>query len=576
MSSRSTIARLRRTRTRHRPTAVVVGAAVLALTLLTAACGGSTSPSGAGSATGGSDPKPSPTAAVSSAATGAAVTPTQGGSLTFAVANDPINLNPSAIGSGNDTLYVTRQLFDSLTEQDPRTGEVVPWLAQQFSASDDARTFTFTLRPGVTFSDGTPLTAQSVKATFDDIAANGANAGAAAPFLAGYQGTEVTGDLTFTVTFSQPNGGFLQAVSTVALAPVAAATLAVPYDQRGSGAALVGTGPFTLDHYTKDSEVVLQRRDAYAWGPQTREHPGAAYLDRVVFRIVPESGVRIGSLDSGQVQVIGGVAPQDIDGLAGKGHSVVERPNPGIAFGLSANIERPLVQDVRVRQALAKAINATDVRDAALNEHFAVATSPLAANTPGWTDLSGELTSDPAAAAALLDEAGWVPGADGVREKDGQRLHLVIAYITNFGPNQTALELIQQQLADVGVETELWTGTVPEYRSALQDGRADLAWGNLSRADGDVLRVQFATQGSNWFKLDDPDLQAALTAQQASADPATRAAAQQTAQRILVEKGYQIPVHELTTVLGTQPSVHGVTLGADSRLSQLTDAFVAG
>ncbi len=105
-------------------------------------------------------------------------------------------------------------------------------------------------------------------------------------------------DRTFTVSFGAPNGPFLQATSSVALAPVAAATLAVPFAQRGTGAELVGTGPFTLDHYTKNTEAVLTKRADYGWGPGDRAH--RAYLDRVVFKIVPESGVRTGSLDSGR------------------------------------------------------------------------------------------------------------------------------------------------------------------------------------------------------------------------------------------------------------------------------------
>jgi len=511
------------------------------------------------------------------AATGSSTTdaaPVQGGSLTFAVANDPISLNPSSTGSGNDTLYVTRQLFDSLTEQDPATGDVIPWLAESFKASDDATSFDFTLRPGVTFSDGTPLTAESVKATFDDITAAGAKAASAIVYFTGYQETKVTGDLTFTVKFSQPNGSFLQATSAIALAPVAAGTLAIPYDDRASGTGVIGTGPFTLDHYTKNNEVVLKKRAGYTWGPADRTNTGEAHLDQVVFKIVPESGVRTGSLQSGQVQVIGGVAPQDIAGLKSSGFGLVVRPNPGVTFGLTANESRPLVADLAVRQAIAHAVNATDVRDTALNEYFNVATSALAANTPGWADQSASISFDPEKAKSLLDAAGWVVGADGIRVKDGVPLHLLTAYISNFGPNQTALELIQQQLKDVGIDIELWTGTVPDLLAGQQEGKFDLIWGNISRADGDILRTTFSVAASDYYKIKDPQLEAALVGQQSTADPAKRKQFLATAQQILVEKAYQIPVHELTTVLGTAQNVHGIVLGADSRLSQLTDAYL--
>ena len=100
--------------------------------------------------------------------------PVDGGDLVFAIANDPISLNPSGTGSGNDTWYVTRQIVDSLLYQDPETSELEPWLAESYTANADATVFTFELRDDVTFSDGTAFTAESVKATFDDIIAAGA------------------------------------------------------------------------------------------------------------------------------------------------------------------------------------------------------------------------------------------------------------------------------------------------------------------------------------------------------------------------------------------------------------------
>ncbi|HEY5877993.1 MAG TPA: ABC transporter substrate-binding protein, partial [Nakamurella sp.] len=209
----------------------------------------------------------------------------------------------------------------------------------------------------------------------------------------------------------------------MALAPVAAATLAVPFAQRGTGPELVGTGPFALDHYTKNTEVVQDRRADYAWGPDGAQNTGAAYLDQVVFKIVPESSVRTGSLESGQVQVIGGVAPQDIATLSDAGHPLVVRANPGLAFGLSPVLTRPIVAVDDVRRAIALAVDPTDVRDVALNDSFAVATSSLAHNTPGFADQSSSIAFDPDQAAALLDGAGWTVGADGIREKDGQQLH---------------------------------------------------------------------------------------------------------------------------------------------------------
>jgi len=165
---------------RTRP-ALAVLALTTALTLSLTACG---TESGANAAAQGSG-------------SGA---PVDGGDLTFAIANDPISLNPSGTGSGNDTFYVTRQLVDSLIWQDPKDGSLKPWLATKWSANADATVFTFTLRDGVTFSDGSPFTATSVKDTFDDAVKAGALSQAAS-LLAGYKESKVTGKHTLEAPY---------------------------------------------------------------------------------------------------------------------------------------------------------------------------------------------------------------------------------------------------------------------------------------------------------------------------------------------------------------------------------------
>ncbi|ANJ25794.1 ABC transporter substrate-binding protein [Agromyces aureus] len=495
-----------------------------------------------------------------------------GGSLAFAIANDPVSLNPSGTGSGNDTLYVTRQLVDSLLYQNPETGRLEPWLASDWSGNDDATVFTFTLRDDVTFSDGTPLTAADVKATFDDIIAAGA-ASQASALLIGYDETVAVDEHTVEVHFATPNAAFPNSTASVALGIVGAATVATPYDQRADGKAIVGTGAFTLGEYTKDVETVLEARDDYAWAPEALGNDGAAHLDEVVFQVVPEASVRTGSLTSEQVDVIGGVQPNDVQTIDDAGFPLVYRGNPGATFGVYFNESRPVVSDLAVRQAIAAAIDPEVVRDTALNDLFAVATSSLAKTTPGFADQGDAFEYDPEAAADLLDEAGWTEGADGTRSKDGQPLSLKLAWITNFGPNQTSLELIQQQLKDVGITIELVGGSVPEFLKIQEAGDFDLSWQNLSRADGDVLRTTYSTAASNRLHLDDPELEALLLKQATLADADARDEVLAEAQARIAEQVHQVPVHELTSILGTLPTVHGVSLGADSRLDSLVGAW---
>ncbi|MBD8058373.1 ABC transporter substrate-binding protein [Cellulomonas sp. JH27-2] len=508
-----------------------------------------------------------------SSSSASAANPVDGGDLTFAIGNDPISLNPTGIGSGNDTFYVTRQLVDSLTWQDPADGSLKPWLATKWEANADQTEFTFTLRDGVTFSDGTPFTAASVKANFDDTVAAGAKSSAAANFI-GYQGTTVVDDHTVKVAFTSPNAAFPQATSTVALGFVADSTLAIPFDERASGKGVVGTGPFVLDHYTKDTETVLTARDGYAWAPADRKGAGAPHLAKVTFQVAPEASVRTGSLTSGQVQAIGGVQPTDIPTLQDAGLPLVSRANPGIPFGLTFNESSDLGKDPAVREAIALAIDPTEIRDTALSDGFQVAVGPLASTTPGVADESSHLTTDPAKAASVLEADGWSKGADGIYAKGGTTLAPVLAWITNFSPNQTSVELIQSELKAVGIDATLWSGAVPDFQAKLKDGSFDLVWGNLSRADGDVLRTQYSTTATNFYRIDDPTLEKLLQEQLATGDEAKRTDLLAQAQERLVTQHHVIPVHELTTYLGLAKDAHGIELGADSRLDQLSTAWV--
>jgi len=509
--------------------------------------------------------------APASAPTSDAGKPVDGGALAFAIANDPISLNPSGIGSGNDTWYVTRQLVDSLLYQNPETGDLEPWLATSYKSNADATSFTFELRHGVTFSDGTPFTAANVKATFDDILAAGALTQTTSNFV-GYKETKVIDDDTVEVDFSTPNAAFPNSTASVGLGIVGNATLAVPFADRADGKAIVGTGPFTLDSYTKNVATVLTARKNYAWAPQALGNTGRAHLDTVTFQIAPEAGVRTGSLTSNQVDVIGGVQPTDVQTLQDSGYPLISRGNPGISFGLSFNLARPIVSDIAVREAISAAIDPSVVRDTALNKLFAVATSTLAKNTPSWADESTHFSYDPKHAAAILDKAGWTKGADGIRTKGGTALTLQLAWITNFGPNQTSLELIQQQLKQVGIEVVLSGSTVPEFLAKQASGDFDIVWGNLSRADGDVLRTQYS-RATTKLHIDDPELETLLQGQLAAGNPAARDKILAEAQARIAAQYYQIPVHELTSILSTQSTVHGIRLGADSRLDTLVSAW---
>ncbi|RDG38790.1 ABC transporter substrate-binding protein [Streptomyces corynorhini] len=496
---------------------------------------------------------------------------TSGGTLTFAVSSDAGCADPQQVGS-NDTIYSLRQIVDSLTDQDPKTGKITPWLAKSWDVSPDATTFTFRLRPGVTFSDGTKLTAQVVKDNFDAVPELGALATLPRGYLSGVESTTALDPLTVRVRFKEPNAQFLQATSTHSLGIESAASVRRTPEQR-CAEGVVGSGPFVLKSYVQNQSVTLAKRTGYAWGSPLWSKKGEAYLDKLVFKVVPEAGVRVGSLQSGQVDAIGGVGKANEPTLKGGQARLAQRANPGSVFNLGLNNSRPVLKDVRVRQAISYALDRRQIADTVYPTGTRQATSILAHTTPDYRDLTAQLPFDAAKAASLLDSAGWQAGADGIRAKGGTRLSLTVKWFANSTTNQPALELIQQQLKAVGIDVVLKQLQIAQIAQVQQSGDFDGLWGNLTRADPDILRTQYSTALVNAYHLPKSPLDSLLTRQAATTDPAERTRLVGEAQQLIVRNAYVVPVVELLTQLGVSRKVHHLDFDASSRI-QLHDTWI--
>ncbi|MFF5306604.1 ABC transporter substrate-binding protein [Streptomyces sp. NPDC013161] len=492
--------------------------------------------------------------------------PVSGGKFTFAVATDAGCLDPQQVGS-SDTLYALRQTVDSLTDQDPATGRIVPWLARSWEVGDDARTFTFHLRPGATFSDGTPVDARAVRKNFDAIPKLGGLAILAQGYLTGYRETRIVDDRTAEVVFDRPNAQFLQATATASLALVSPADTARSPQARCSEG-VHGSGPFTVSSYRQNQSLTLKRRTGYDWGSAAWQKKGAAYLDAVTFTVVGESGVRAGSLGSGQVDAIGGVRRQDEAVLRRGGARVEQRANPGVVFNLGFNNARPLTRDVRVRQAAQAAVDRAQIATALFPTGTRPATSVLSRTTPGYTDLSGKLAHDKNRAESLLSEAGWRAGPDGILRKGGTRLSLTVVSFNRTGAYQSALELVQQQLKDVGIQLVIKELQVTQFPQTIKTGDYDALWGgDLTRADPDALRTLYSTRLVNSYRLPAGRLDTVLDEQAATTDSARRDELVAEAQQLVIAQAYVVPIVDLESLVGVSRRVHGLTLGASGGIS---------
>ncbi len=489
-----------------------------------------------------------------------------GATLAVAMPADPACLDPQQTGQ-LAALDISRSLVDTLTDQDPRTGKIVPWLASEFSVSDDARRFTFTLRDGVTFSDGAPLDSAAVKATFDRLATLPANG--AASYLRGYRGTTVVDAHRLHVDFDTPNAQFLQATSGTGLGILSPATAGTPLADRCRGR-FVGSGPYVLDHYSSNQEVVLKRRAGYSWPPSLAKVRGEANLAEVRFVFVPEAGARTTALRSGQVQVAENVQASDQDSFAKDGFHLLVTRVPGLVPPLSLN-HAGVLADQRVRQALLLAVDRADLVRTVLGPRFAPATGVLAGTTPLYVDQSDKLRYDPDRAAELLDEAGWRPGPDGIRAKDGKPLTLNWLIPAPMPPVD---EYVQQQLRKVGVDVKLNAVPPTRYVEQQQAGKFDITAVAVTRADPDVLRNIFYSKGSNLWHLPPSKLDDYLENQAAATDEGKRREAVAKAAEWILDHADTVPLYENALVYGVSDAVKDLETDASTRLD-LHDARLA-
>jgi peptide/nickel transport system substrate-binding protein len=501
---------------------------------------------------------------------GSGTATSSGGTLNVALYSDPVCVDPSQtelIAS----IDVVSNIVNTLVVQNPGTGAIGPGLAASWTENANASSFSFTLRSGVTFSNGQALNAAAVKTYFDDVYAMGAKAPDPEQYLIGYSSTTVTGPLSFTISFAKGNAQFLTALTTTSLGILSPATMAASLSARCAGKDLYGTGPFTLTSYSPNQSVVLTRRKGYDWpaalGP-LGQHSGEAYLLAINFEIEPDSSVRSGSLRSGQVQLAYEIAPQDEPTFSGGDFRVLSKVNAGIVEGFAPNMTgSAILQDPKVREAIQLGLNRQQISET-LSSSYGVADSILGSSTIGYVNLSSDLVSNISEAESILNADGWKVGPGGTRVKDGKPLDLTVIYFYDTNVVQVA----QQQLATVGVDLQLKLLTSAEYLAQLPTGNYDFAQTAFAHQDPDVMRSVFATTADNrsWLKTSDPGVatfDAIETEQLQTSDQAARLALAAEGQRILIENNYVFPLAQLAEVAAASDKVTGVYYSAAGYLN---------
>ncbi len=487
--------------------------------------------------------------------------PQSGGTLTFAFSSDWGVLDPAAT-TVTFARNIMRFVYDPLLRKDPATGAIVPGLAESFESSEDGTVITLNLRQDVTFHDGTPFNAESVRFSFERIN----DPELASPWAAAISGPveslETPDDFTVVITLAEPFAPYLDSLTQIGLAPVSQA--AVEEFGQDFGLNPVGTGPFRFVSTIPDEEVVLERNPDYNWGPSYADHEGPAYLDQIIVLNVEEGSTRMALVETGDVNLVYNPLINQLSSFADDpGFMVATAVRPGVPRVFVLNTEVFPFDDPATRQAVAWAVD----RERMLNEVFDnIGAVPGGVLTRGlfgyWADGEADWPGyDLDRAAELLAEAGWEDtDGDGVVEKDGQPFSITYGQIPGFPFDQFG-QIFVADLAKIGVEVSIENEEQAAYLADLRAGKWELAGMLFPATDPDVLFV-IAHSSSidaawNTARYNNPDVDRLLAEGRVTLDQEARAAIYEEIQQIMLADMPYIPFYQIEQAFLMTSDVQG-------------------
>jgi peptide/nickel transport system substrate-binding protein len=456
---------------------------------------------------------------------GAAAKP--GGTLTMGIAAAPDTLDPGATGLAL-TLMITMAMFDPLVWwlPDGSGGSMfVPGLAESYTVSPDASVYTFKLRKGVTFHDGTKFDATAVKATYDHIVDPATQSKSGLGALGPYKETKILDPYTVQIIFTAPNAGFLhqQAAGNFG---ISSPTALKKYGPTGFGSHPVGTGPFKFSSYAVGSQLNLTKNAAYTWGPPALSTK-PPLLDQLIFRIVTDDSGRYNALQSGQLQVAMNLPPNDIAAAQKSGQfKQLTVQSIGTPLGMPINVTKAPTDDPLVREAIMYSVNQDLLVKQVLFGVDTAAHTVLTPITPGYSAASAALYSyDPDKASSLLTQAGWKMGSGGVRTKNGKQLALDIILFADSGM-ETPTQFVTSELNKVGFTASTSVQPFATAQASYNSGVHNLGAFGYYGTDPYLLNIWVNSDaiksGFNWSHYDNPKIDAMIAQANRTAGTAAR------------------------------------------------------
>ncbi len=451
--------------------------------------------------------------------------------ITVGIAQDlDESLDPhKAVAAG--TKEVMFNVFEGLMKPTPE-GDLIPAVAEKYEISDDQLTYTFTIRDGIKFHNGDPVTAEDVGESLARCK-NGGDGIFEVEAFSNIQHMETADSRSISITLGEPDSEFLSYLT--------AAVLPAGYD--GQDTAPVGTGPFKFVSRAAQDNIVLERFDDY-WGEK-------AYLDKVTYKIIENADSILMSLQSGAVDLFAHLTSTQVAQLGDEFN--IEEGTMNLVQAMYLNHAEKPFDDVRVRQALCYAIDRQQILDLAFDGYGSLIGSSMYPAFGKYFDdsLTNYYTYDVEKAKALLADAGYPDG-----------FAMTITVPSNYQPHLDTAQVIVEQLKQVGITAEILPVTWESWLNDTYMGRqfqATVVGVDASTMTARALLERFtSTAGNNFINYNNAEYDAIFQAALAAADDAAQTAAYKQAEANLTENAANVYIQDLADLVAIRKGLTGV------------------
>ena len=388
-----------------------------------------------------------------------------GQELVFVNYRDIRDLNPHLYAG---EMYAQSILYDTLVSitEDGYEG----CLAESWTISEDGKIYTFKIRDGVTFSDGTVCDANAILANFNAIIEN-KDRHTWLEMMNLLVGVSAPDDHTFVIELSEAYYPMLTELGCIRPFAMISPNCMIDGSTKDGVSGYIGTGPYVLTDFETDQYAIFERNENY-WGEKPE-------IERITVKVIPDNQTRIMALESGEIDLIFGKNMLDADAISQYVDSdkfEVALSDPTSTRHIVLNTTNEILSDTAVRQALQHATNRTAISEGIFYGLEQPADTLYAATVP-YCDV--ELTPyeySTETASSMLDEAGWIMGSSGIREKGGKKLELDLLYNSDSVTEKTISEYLQSEYLKLGISLNIHGEEEQSYRDNMKAGNFDMVF----------------------------------------------------------------------------------------------------